>query len=356
MIYLTLEKRLHSSALNRFAISLLAIALALVIGALFLAAVGLNPLEAYGIVASQIFLDSWGWQDLIVKMIPLLLTGLAVAVAAQMKQWNIGAEGQLYMGALAATWAALNFGASLSIWVMLPMMMIFACIAGALWAMVPGILKAQFGVNEIITTLLLNYVAISYTDYLLYGAWRDPGSLNFPITKTFETSAQLPTLGDTSIHLGIILALVLIFIVYFVLEKTSVGYQVRVTGDNFHAARYSGFNIKGITIALMMISGAIAGLAGMAEVSGVHQRLQQNFSINYGYTGIIVAWVARNHPLAVIPTAFFLAAIFVGGELLQIEYKLPIAMVYLFEGIILFSVLGSEIFTEYKPKLQRIVG
>ncbi|MBF0280682.1 MAG: ABC transporter permease [SAR324 cluster bacterium] len=353
-MYLTLEKRLNFSTWTRIGISIAAVGIALIIGGIFLFAVGVNPLTAYGMVWNQVFMDYWGWQDLMVKMIPFLLTGIAVAVAAQMKIWNIGAEGQLYLGAVAATWTALQWGDALSGWVMIPVMILAAMFSGAMWAAVPGFLRAQFGVNEIITTLLLNYVAISWVDYLLYGPWRDPGSNNFPVTREFSESAQLPLFGDSSVHLGLILGLVAILIVYFILEKTKIGYQIRVAGDNLFAAQYSGFNIKWLTLAIVMVSGALAGIAGMGEVAGIHFRLKQNFSINYGYTGIIVAWLARNHPLAVIVTAFFMASVFVGGELMQLEFRLPIAMVYLFEGIILFSVLGSEIFAEYKLKFKKV--
>ncbi len=355
MIYLTLEKRLHFSPVTRISVSLIAIAVAILVGGIFLFAVGVNPFHAYGLVIEQIFMDYWGWQDLLVKIIPFLLTGIAVALAAQMKLWNIGAEGQLYLGAVAATWVALNWGNELSIWMMIPIMILSAMVSGACWAFIPGFLKAQFGVNEIITTLLLNYVAISWVDYLLYGPWRDPGSNNFPVTREFPDSAQLPAFGNTSIHFGLIIGLMVIFLVYFILEKTEVGFKVKVIGDNIYAAKYSGFNIKWITLAIVMISGALAGIAGMAEVAGVHYRLKQNFSINYGYTGIIVAWLGRNHPIAIIFTAFFLAVVFVSGELMQLEFSLPIAMIYLFEGIILFSVLGSEIFTEYKIKIKNVV-
>lgn len=355
MIYFTLEKRLHFSTWTRIGTSLVAVLVALALGGLFLFAVGINPFVAYGMVWNLVFLDYWGWQDVLVKMAPFLLTGIAVALAAQMKIWNIGAEGQLYMGAVAATWAALHWSPDLSAWVMIPGIVLMAMMGGALWAFVPGLLKAQFGVNEIITTLLLNYVAISWVDYLLYGPWRDPGSNNFPVTQEFPESAQLPLFGDSSVHFGLVLGLGVIVLVYFILEKTKLGYQVRVTGNNRFAAQYSGFNIKWITIFVLMASGAIAGLAGMGEVAGVHLRLKQAFSVNYGYTGIIIAWLAQNNPIAVVFTAFFLAVVFVGGELMQLEFQLPIAMVYLFEGIILFSVLGSEIFTEYKLKIKKIL-
>lgn len=353
MMNITFERRLHFSNITRIGISVGAVCFALFLGGIFLLAVGVDPAEAYPLVWSMVFMDYWGWQDLLVKMIPLLLTGIAVSLAAQMKLWNIGAEGQLYMGAVAATWVALNWGSSLSATPTIVLMIMAAMVFGAMWAAVPGLLKAQFGVNEIITTLLLNYVAISWVDFLLYGQWRDPASNNFPVTPEFPESAQLIAYSDTSVHLGLFIALVVIAVVFFVIEKTQIGFKIKVAGDNLFAAKYSGFNIKWITVGILMMSGALAGIAGMTEVSGVHFRLKQNFSIQYGYTGIIVAWLARNNPIAVIFTAFFMAAVFVGGELMQVEFRLPIAIVYLFEGIILFSVLGSEIFAEYKLKITR---
>jgi simple sugar transport system permease protein len=356
MFYLHLEKRLHQSALTRLGVSAAAVVGALVMGGLFLFASGINVVAAYQLVWTDVLTQRFGWEDLLVKMTPLLLTGTAVALAAQMKLWNIGAEGQLYLGATASTWVALYLGDVLPMGLSLTVMLLAAMAFGGLWAFVPGVLKAKFGVNEIITTLLLNYVAISWVDYLLYGPWRDPASSNFPITQEFPPAAQLPYVGSTSIHLGLLFGPVMIAMVYFVLQKTKFGFQIRVAGDNISAAHYAGFNTARMTLMILVFSGAIAGLAGLTEVAGVHHRLQQHFSVSYGYTGIIVAWLARNHPLAVIPTAFLMAIIFVGAELMQIEFRLPIATVYLFEGIILFAVLGSEMFTEYQLKVRRIAN
>lgn len=355
MMQVAFEKRLSSSRGLKIGMSVGAILFALILGGIFLFFVGVNPVSSYALIWNQIFLDSWGWQDLMVKMIPLLLTGLAVAIAAQMRIWNIGAEGQLYMGAFAGTWVALNVADGKSIWLVLPLMLIAAAISGGFWGLIPAVLKARFQVNEIITTLLMNYIAISWVEYWLYGAWRDPATNNFPITRKFSESAIMPKIGSSGIHIGIILGIVLVFIAFFVLEKTKTGMLVRIAGDNPHAAEYSGINISRLVIGILVVSGAVAGLAGIAEVAGVHQRLQQGFSIGYGYTGILIAWLARNHPIGVIFTSFFMAVVFVGGELLQIEFSLPIAMVHLFEGIILFCVLGADIFTSYRLKFRRAV-
>jgi simple sugar transport system permease protein len=356
MFHLYLEKRLHQSTLIRLGVSAAAVVWALAIGGIFLFASGINVVAAYQLVWTDVLTQSFGWEDLLVKMTPLLLTGVAVALAAQMKLWNIGAEGQLYLGATASTWVALHLGDVLPMGLALSLMLLAAMTFGGLWAFVPGVLKARFGVNEIITTLLLNYVAISWVDYLLYGPWRDPASSNFPITREFPPAAQLPYLGSTSVHLGLVFGPVVVAIVYFVMQKTKIGFQIRVAGDNLSAAHYAGFNTARMTLMILVCSGAIAGLAGLTEVAGVHHRLQQHFSVNYGYTGIIVAWLAHNHPLAVVPTALLMAVIFVGAELMQMEFRLPIATVHLFEGIILFSVLGSEMFTEYHLKVRRIAN
>ncbi len=354
MVHISFEKRLYTSTYIRMGITIAAILLSFIVAGLFLSIVGVNPFSAYASVAGQIFLTSWGIEDLLLKMSPLMLTGIAVALAAKMRVWNIGAEGQIYMGACGATWAALHFGANLSAWIMLPMMFILSLLCGALWILIPAILKSRFNVNDIITTLLMNYIAISWVDYLLFGAWRDPNTSNFPVTAVFAKSTYLPTFGDTRLHIGFLLGLLIILLTYFILEKTKFGIYVKVTGSNPNAAEYSGINQKNLVLFLMLISGAIAGLAGMFEVSGIHHRLQQHVSVGYGYTGIIVAWLSRNHPLGIIFNAFFLAAIFVGGEILQLDSGLPVAMVYLFQGIILFLVLGSEVFGEYKLKFKKV--
>lgn len=352
MLYISFEKRLRTSFFTRTGFNLLSILIAIVIGGIFLAIVHANPFTAYGEIVSEVFMTSYGWEDMLIKISPLLLTGVAVALAANMRIWNIGAEGQLYFGALVTTWIALNYGQSSSTLILIPTMMAAAMVAGALWAMIPAVLKASYNVNEIITTLLMNYVAISLVDYFVFGPWRDPKGLNFPITEEFAEAATLPTLGGSPVHIGIFFGLILILLIYFVLKKTKLGVQITITGDNPDAGFYSGINIKRLIVIMLMVSGAIAGLAGMVEVTGVQHRLRQNISLGYGFTGIIIAWLARNHPLGILFYTFFMATVFVGGELLQISYGLPKAMIELYQGLILFCVLGLEIFGEYKMKLK----
>ena len=349
-----LEKRVNTSSWGQVLMLGVAFLLVLFISWFFFLAAGIEPITAFQIVGEEIFLTKYGWQDLLVKMTPLMFTGLAVALAAQMRQWNIGAEGQFHIGTVAMTWFALHYDGKLPDGMLIVMLLIMAMIGGGLWGCIPGFLKARFGVNEIITSLLFNYIAAAWVDHLLFGAWRDPGTNNFPITKEFSEAAQLPLFGNTTIHAGLILAFIVIVIIAWVLWKTRLGFQIRLIGDNPDAARYAGVKIRTLTILVFAASGAIAGLAGFSEVAGIHYRLQQNISIGYGYTGIIVAWLARNHPLGVVLSAFFMSIVFVSAEVLQIEFGLPISVVYLYQGIILFTVLGSEIFTEYRLRITSI--
>ena len=353
MLHISFEKRLYSSGLIRMAITICAIIFALLTGGAFLYAIGVNPFSAYYEVCSQIFTNKWGIENLLLKMSPLMLTGISVALAAKMRLWNIGADGQFYMGACAATWIALTLGETCNNLTLLPMMFLAGVTGGALWMFIPAFLKAHFNVNDIITTLLMNYIAINWVDYLLFGSWRDPNSLNFPITAIFPSAASLPMIKNINLHIGFLIGIFIILFIYFLLEKSRFGIYVKITGNNPNAAIYSGINKKRLIILIMMISGAIAGLAGVIELTGVHHRLQQNISLGYGYTGIIVTWLSRAHPLGVIFNAFFMALVFVGGEIMQMTAGIPVAMIYLFQGIILFSVLGSDVFAEYKLKIKK---
>ena len=349
-----LEKRVKTSPWGRILVLSLSFIFILLVSYIFFLAVGIEPISAYGIVGEEVFLTKYGWQDLLVKMTPLMFTGLAVALAAQMKLWNIGAEGQFHMGTFALTWFALHFDGKLPGEILIVLMFLMAAIGGGIWGSIPGLLKARFGVNEIITSLLLNYVAVAWLDHLLFGPWRDPNTNNFPITKEFSEAAQLPTFGNTSIHAGLIIAFICIAFISWILWKTQLGFKTRLSGDNPDASLYAGVNISSLTILIFAVSGAIAGLAGFSEITGIHYRLQQNISIGYGYTGIIVAWLAKNNPLGIVLSAFFMSIVFVSTEVLQIEYGLPISMIFLYQGIILFTVLGSDIFIDYRLRIRRL--
>jgi len=321
---------------------------ALAVGGLMLAASGVNPFAAYATLFGDPFGSAFGWSETLVKATPLILTGLAVLLPARMKLWNIGAEGQLQCGAIAATWVAVftPLGhSSLAI----PALLLAGMVGGAVWCLVPAILRAALSVNETITTLLLNYVALLLVDFLIYGPWRDPGSRGFPLSPELPPAARLPVLvGGTRVHLGLLVALAAVLAVWFVLARTRWGLEIRVIGDNPDAARYVGISLTRNILLVMAVAGALAGLAGAGEVSAVSGRLQQGLSPGYGYTGIIVAWLARLNPAASVLVAVLLGALFLGGDGLQISLNLPLAVVYMLQGLIFFFVLGGEQLAGYR--------
>lgn len=345
---LTIEKRLTPAPAAYFIIPLVSIFFALLVGALFLELSGHDSLRIYSRMFSGAFGTRYGLSEVVVKAIPLTLTGIGVALAFRMQLWNIGGEGQLYMGAIAATWVALSFPGG-SIWWVLPGMVLLGMLAGGLWALVSAIPRAYWGANEIITTLMLNYIAIFSVDYLVFGPWKDPQGFNFPLTAQFSPSAILPALGDTRIHAGLFFCLVLIVIFYLVIYRTGWGYEIRVTGENPGAARYAGMNIKKNILLVMFFSGAICGLAGMTEVSGIAGRLQQGLSPGYGFTAIIIAWLSRLNPFAIIIVAFLFGGLQVGGYIVQTS-GIPPSMVSMLQGLLLFFVLGGELLTIYTVK------
>ncbi|MBU7006213.1 ABC transporter permease [Phosphitispora fastidiosa] len=351
---LVLEKRGHFSQSAALLVPVISILGALLSGSLFLLATGYNPVEIYVTMLSGAFGSAYGLSETVVKAIPLLLCGLAVSVAFRMQLWNIGAEGQLYMGAVAASGVALFYGEGSRIGV-LALMFLAAVAAGGIWGLIPAIPRALFKVNETITTLMLNYVAILFSNYLVYGPWKDPKGMNFPLSAVFPESAVLPCFGDTRIHLGLVFGLVAAVLLYIILWHTKWGYEIRVIGESPVAARYAGMNTARNILLVMALSGGLAGLAGMAEVSGIIQRLQPNLSPGYGYTAIIVAWLGRLNPFAITGVSFLLAGLLVGGYNMQMS-GLPAAIVSILQGAILFFILGGEMLTKYRIRIRNPRG
>lgn len=344
--FIGLEKRAKPSPLLTLLVPVMSVVLALALGAVFLAITGYSPAKVYSAMLAGAFGSRYGVSETIVKAIPLMLAGLGVALAFRMLLWNIGAEGQLYMGAFAASWVALSFPG----WpkpLLLTAMFLAGAVAGGLWGFLPAIPRAYFGVNEVITSLMLNYVAIYWIDYLVYGPWKDPQGYNFPLTPPFSPSAQLPVLGSTRVHLGLVFALLAAAGLYLVLRRLRWGYEIRVIGESPAAARYAGMNIARNILLVMFLSGGLAGLAGMAEVSGITHRLQHGISPGYGYTAIIVAWLSKLNPVGVVGVSFLLSALLVGGYSIQTS-GLPAATVSMLQGAILFFVLGGDILINYR--------
>jgi simple sugar transport system permease protein len=293
--------------------------------------------------------SGYGLSETLVKAVPLALTGLACLFAFRMSIWNIGAEGQLVMGALAAT-AFVRYFHCDSAMATFAGMFAASAAAGGLWAGIPGLLKGRWNVNEIIATLMLNYVALYTMDLLLYGSWKDPTSMGFPMTAPFPASARLGAFGNTRLHGGLVMAVVLSVVAWFVLRRTRWGFEIRVIGENSRAARYAGMNIMKNVVLVMFVSGAIAGLCGMGEVAGLHGRLSRGFAVGYGFTGVIVAWLARLNALALPLVAFLMGILLVGGDTLQVAMGLPMSSVQVIQGMILFCVLGGEIFRVYRVR------
>ena len=307
-----LEKRLGESVKAQIGLPVASALMALVFCGVFFALTGKDPLMVYDSMFSGALGNDYGLSETIVKMIPLALCALGIAVAFRMQIWNIGAEGQFYMGACAATWVPLNFP-DLPAIIMLPAMFLLGALAGGLWGLLAGWFKTRWLVNELISTLMMNYIAILWVDYLVYGDWRDPNGLNFPLTAAFPDAAMLPSFGDLRVHAGIFVVLIAAAVFTVLFKSSRWGYETKVIGSNPVAARYAGMNIPRNVLLAMFISGAVCGLAGMVEVSGIVGKLQHGISPGYGYTAIIIAWLARLNPPAIILVSFLFAVIHVGG-------------------------------------------
>lgn len=234
--------------------------------------------------------------------------------------------------------------------VMLPAMVILGMSAGAVWGFIPGFLRAKWRVNEIITSLMLNYIGILWVSYLVYGPWKDPQGMNFPLTAQFPDAAMLPALADSRIHAGALLVIALVIFFTIIFKNSRWGYEIKVIGASETAARYAGMNIKKNIYVVMLLSGAICGLAGMTEVSGIVGRLQPGLSPGYGYTAIIIAWLAKLNPFAIVVVSVLFGALQVGGYLVQ-TLGVPATVATMLQGAVLFFVVGGEVFTAYRIKL-----
>lgn len=321
---------------------------ALIVGALIILLTGENPLTVYREMATGAFGSRYQLSETVVKMTPLLLTGLGVSVAFRMQLWNIGAEGQFYFGAIFVTWVALFGLPGAGPWVVIPAMIVAGMLGGALWAAIPGVLRGYLGVNETITSLMLNYVAILFSEWLVHGPWKNPVGYGFPGTEMFGPATFLPTWGTTRVHLGLAFGLVAAVVLFVVLRRTRWGYEIAVAGGSERVARYAGMATARNIVIVMLVSGALAGLAGMAEIAGIGHSLQRGLSPGYGYTAIIVAWLGRLNPFGIILVSFLLAGLLVGGEHLQLSLGLSSAIAPMLQGTILFFLLGGDLLTRYR--------
>src|SRR6266403_257785 len=321
---LVLEKRAERSKAIALISPLIAIGLTIVTMSILFAILGKNPISALGVYFIDPLTDSYSLQELVVKATPLVMIAVGLSLCYLANAWNIGAEGQFLLGAA----------------------------AGALYALIPAICKVRFGASEILTSLMLVYVADLFLDYLVRGPWRDPAGFNFPTTAEFDPVATVPVLIEGGrLHLGAIIALVVVAAGTVLLGRTIKGFEIRVVGAAPRAARFGGFNSNQLILLTFAISGALAGLAGIIEVAGPVGHLQPGISPGYGFTAIIVAFLGRLNPIGILIAGLFLALTFIGGEQAQIAMKIPLDVTKVFQGILLFYVLACDSLILYRFRL-----
>lgn len=324
--------------------------------AFLIAAAGSPVVDSYRALYNGAFGTSNAAIETLVQATPLIFTGLAATFAFRAKVWNIGAEGQLYAGAMGAFWASDMLAATTPRIVLIPIVMIFGAVFGAGWAGIAAGLRTRFGVNEIIATVMLNFVILNIVSFLLADWWQDPQSFYYQTARMPDVVA-LPRLFDSGrLHLGFIIALVMAFVVWFVLERTSFGYEVRSIGANPRVATYGGIQSGRIIMATMLVSGAIAGLAGASELTGIHLRLQLDISDNLGFTGIIIALVARLRAVGVVIAAIVAGALTNGATTMQLTTGVPAALVDVLKGLALVLVLLAAVVVNYRVRRVQADG
>lgn len=326
--------------------TIVSVLLALLFCAVFIAANGKNPWAVYEKMFTGAFTTEFGITETLVKAIPLLLCGLGVSIAYRIAVWNIGAEGQFAAGAIAATAVTVYFP-DLPFYASIPLMVLFSIVGGGIWGALTALPKTYFQVNELITSLMLNYVALLLLDYVVFGPWKDPKGFNFPGTPMFTDAESLPVLGDTRLHFGLVFALAAVLLYAFTIRYTRWGYELRLIGANPEAAKNAGIRIKRHIIIVMIVSGALAGLAGMSEVSGVTHRLMYGISPGYGYTAIIVAWIAKLNPFGLVVSSVLFGGLIVGGYSVQ-TMGLPSSISNMLQGAILFFLIAGNMIAKFR--------
>lgn len=350
---LRLEKRAEPSRLLRILTPIGAVLLTMAVGAIVFTLIGYDGFGAVREIFIFPLVNSYKWQDLAVKAAPLILIAVGLAVAYRANVWNIGAEGQYVLGGLVGTGIALATRDFSGPWI-LPLMILGGMVGGMAWASLPALLKTRLQVNEILTSLMLTYVSIQLLNYLVIGPWKDPKGFGFPQTAMFTDSQVLPKfVPGTIVHWGVPIAIIVALGVWFFMSRTVLGYQVKVVGSAPDAARHGGFSVNKTIWLALLGSGALAGLAGVLEATGPFGRLVPAFPTNYGFTAIIVAFLGRLHPVGIIFAGLALAVSAVGGEVAQTTIKLPVAAVGIFQSMMLFFLLATDVFVRYRLRVVR---
>jgi simple sugar transport system permease protein len=351
---ITLIKRQNRSRFFSAFSPVLAFLITLAIGAVIFAISGLNPLKALYTYFVEPLIEMWSLHELLIKAAPLILIAVGLSVAYSSNNWNIGAEGQFIAGALMGSIPPIVFPEWQSVFT-LPLMMVLGIIGGALYGAIPALLKVKFNTNEILTSLMLVYVMQLFLDWMVRGPWRNPEGNNFPETRRFHADAVLPELFSSSgrANWGIVFAVLAAVLVWFMMAHTKRGFDVRVQGASPRAARFAGVDASRMVFFAFMLSGGLAGLAGIAEVSGAIGQLRPAISPGYGFAAIIVAFLGRLNPLGIIAAGLVLALTYLGGEAAQISLGLSDKLARVFQGLLLFSVLACDTLINYRIVLGR---
>lgn len=348
-----LEKRPEPSRTMLYATPVAAVLLTMLVGGLVFTLIGYDGIGAVREIFLTPLTNPYKWQDLCIKAAPLIIIGVGLSIAYRANVWNIGAEGQYVMGGLAGTGVALaTYG--VTGWWILPLMVIAGVLGGAAYAAIPALLRTRLKVNEILTSLMLTYASVQLIYYLVRAPWKDPMGMGFPQTRRFAAEALLPNIiPGTIVHLGVPIAIAVALIAWFIMSRSVFGYQMRVVGAAPHAARYGGFSENKTIWLAFLVSGALAGLAGVLEVAGPFQRMVPGFPTNYGFTAIIVAFLGRLNPLGVVFAGIVLAITFVGSDLAQTTIGLPNAAAGIFQAMVLFFLLAGDILVRFRLKRVR---
>ena len=345
-----LERRESTPGWFNLALPLVAIAATLVLCGGLIALAGANVAAAYAILFASALGDQVGITETLVKAAPLIFTGLAVAVAFRAKFWNIGAEGQLLAGAVASAW----IGAFAMPGPIGMIAMALACAAaGAARAMIPALLRVALKVDDVVSSLLLNSIVYYAMNALIEGPWKDPFG-GYPISPPIADSANFPVLiAGTRLHVGVVAAIVAAPLIAFLIARTTLGFRIRVVSENAEAARYGGIRVQNVVLAAAAISGALAGLAGVGEVGGVHYQVMSDISPGFGYSGIVIAMLARLSPLGVVPAAIFFAAVMTGASAMSRATGVPVFLGDVIQGVALLTMLVALLFTSYRVRWTR---
>lgn len=346
------EKRREPSMAMLVITPVASVLVTMVLGVILFDLIGVDGFRAVVDIFLSPILTSYKWQDVAVKAAPLVIIALGLSVGNRAQVWNIGAEGQYIIGALAAAGIGISFGTTGGP-IVVALMVLAGVLAGSAWAAVPAALRTRYSVNEILSSLMLTYVAMQVLSWLVGGPWKDPEGRNFPVTAPLADSQTLPVWGTSTVHLGVALAVILPFVFWYLMKHTVFGFQIRVVGSAPNAARHGGFDGRQTIWLAMLISGAMAGLAGALEFTGVLHKIGLGFASGYGFTAIIVAFLGRLNPIGCLIAGIVLAVTSVGGQMAQSSVRIPNSTAGLFQAMMLFLILASDILIRYRVKLVK---